>query len=83
MLKIIFNLVWNRAGKKQWQLEIGAYLLKKGCGYEIGQIIRERKVGHDRFRVKIVTGLFYDFATNKINHTKEDRIISKKDVVMK
>lgn len=73
-------MLWNRAGLKQWQMEIGSYLLKKGCGYEIGQIVRQRKIGHDRFRVKVVTGLFYDFSTNRINHTKENRIISKKEV---
>lgn len=83
MLKLIFNLLWNRAKKKQWQMELGAHLLKKGCGYQIGQIVRERRVGHDRFRVKVITGLFYDFGTNKINHTKEDRIISNTDVIKK
>jgi len=80
MIKRILNLLWNRASLKTWQLELGAYLLKKGCGYEIGQIVRSRKIGTDRYRVKVVTNLFYDFASNKVNHTLVNRIISKKDV---
>ncbi|MEH6406664.1 MAG: hypothetical protein V7767_05225 [Leeuwenhoekiella sp.] len=80
MFKKLLNLLWNRASLKTWQLELGAYLLKKGCGYELGQVVRHRKIGHDRYRVKIVTNLFFDFATNKVNHIKENRIISSKDI---
>lgn len=80
MFKIILNLLWTRAKWKQWQLEIGAHLIKKGCGYEIGQIVRTRKIGHDRFKVKVVTNLFYDFGQNQVNHIKENRIISKQEV---
>lgn len=80
MFKIICNLIWTRAKIKQWQLELGSHLLKKGCGYKIGQIVRSRKIGHDRFKVKVVTNLFYDFGQNKVNHLKENRVISKKEV---
>jgi len=80
MFKLILNLLWNRASKKQWQLQLGAHLLKKGCGYSIGQILRSRKIGPDRHKVKVVTNLFYDFNTNQVNHLKENRIISKNDV---
>lgn len=86
MLKIIFSLLWNLAGVKEWQLQIGAYLLKKGCGYKIGQVIKEKKIeavgkkpkfGKQKhsYRVKVVTGIFFDFRTNKINHTCENRIM--------
>lgn len=80
MFKIILNLLWNRANGKQWQLQLGAHLLKKGAGYEIGQILRSRKIGANRYKVKVVTNLFYDFATNQINHVKENRVITKQDV---
>ncbi len=80
MIKRILNLLWNRASLKTWQLELGAYLLRKGCGYEIGQIVKSRKVGHDRIRVKVVANLFFDFGTNKVNHTLVNRVISKKDI---
>lgn len=78
MFKKLLNLVVTFAPFSQWQMEIGSYLLRKGCGFEIGQIIKERKIGEDRWRVKVVTELFYDFRTNKINHRKENRIISSK-----
>ena len=77
MVKLIFSLIYNRAGLKKWQLEIGAYLLKKGCGYQIGQIVREKKLDNskkDIYRVKVITGLFYDFKTNTVNHTLENKI---------
>jgi hypothetical protein len=80
MFKKLLNLFINFAPLKQWQMEIGSYLLRKGCGFEIGQIIRERKIGTDLYRVKVVTELFYDFKTNQINHRKENRIISSKAV---
>lgn len=80
MFKIILNLLWNRGNIKQWQMQLGAHLLKKGCGYQIGQIIRSRKIGTNRYKVKVVTHLFYDFTTNQINHRKENRIITKQEV---
>lgn len=75
MFKLILSLLWKRKTLKQWQMELGAHLLKKGCGYQIGQIIREKRLRPGVWKVKVVTGLFYDFSTNKINHTKENRIV--------
>jgi len=80
MLKKLLNLIVTFASLNHWQMEIGSYLLKKGCGFKIGQIVRERKIGDDLWRVKVVTELFYDFRTNQINHRKENRIISSKKV---
>lgn len=78
MFKIIFNLLATGAGKKRWQLEIGSHLLKKGCGFQVGQIIQEKHLRDNIWRVKVITGLFYDFHTNKINHTAENKIIRNK-----
>lgn len=69
----------NRAGLKQYRLEIGTYLLKKGCGYEVGQIIKEKRLRPGIWRVKVITGLYYDFQQNKINHTAENKILKVKD----
>lgn len=78
MFKLILSLIANRAKTTEWQLQIGAYLLKKGCVFKVGQIIQEKKIYHKRYRVKVITGLFYDFKTNKINHTAENKIIDLK-----
>lgn len=78
MFKIIINLLATGAGKKRWQLEIGAHLLKKGCGFQVGQIIQEKRLRDNIWRVKVITGLFYDFNENKINHTAENKIIRNK-----
>ena len=75
MFKLILSLLANRAKSSEWQLQIGAYLLKKGCGYRVGQIIAEKKIAHNRYRVKVITNLFYDFNTNKINHVASNRIL--------
>jgi hypothetical protein len=75
MLKLIFSLFANRATAKEWQLQIGAHLLKKGCGFHIGQIIKEKRIYGKRYRVKVITGLFYDFNTNKITHTAENKVL--------
>ena len=75
MFKLIISLLCNRASTKEWQLQIGAHLLKKGCGFHIGQIIKEKRLYEKRYRVKVVTGLFYDFKTNKITHTAENKVL--------
>jgi hypothetical protein len=78
MFKIILNLLFARATAKEWQLQIGAHLLKKGAGFHIGQIIDEKKIGYKRYRVKVITHLSYDFKTNKINHLTDKRVLDSK-----
>lgn len=68
----------NKAGFKQYCLEIGVYFLKKGVGYDIGQILQEKHLHEKTYRVKVVTGIFYNFKDNKITHTAENRIIKAK-----
>ena len=68
----------QRAPLKQYYLEIGSYFLKKGSGVELGQILKAKRLEKNRFKVKVITGLFYDFNQNKINHTAENRVIKKK-----
>lgn len=77
LLKRLIGLMAQGANTKQYYLEIGTHFLKKGTGYEVGQIVQSKRIGDNRHRVKVITGIFYDFATNKINHTAENRIIKK------
>lgn len=65
----------TRAPLSQWQLEIGAHLLRKGCGFQIGQVIKEKKLDHNRYKVKVITGLFFDFHNNEITHTTANKVI--------
>lgn len=71
----LLGLMIHRAPLQQYRLEIGVHLLKKGCGYQVGQIIAQKRLRPGLFRVKVITGLFYDFQNNKINHTAENRIM--------
>jgi hypothetical protein len=76
MIKIIASLIWQRKGVKQWQLEIGAYLLEKGCGYKIGQAISSKPIGKSgKNKVKYIEGLTYDFGTKQIYHRSKNTII--------
>lgn len=65
----------NRATKKQYYLELGSHFIKKGCNVQIGQIVDSKKLDYERRRVTVVTGLFYDFRTNQINHTTDKRVV--------
>lgn len=75
LVKIILNLMINKAPLNQYYLNLGAHLLKKGSGFYIGQIVKEKKINPGIYRVKVITGLFYDFNTNKVNHTADNRIM--------
>lgn len=78
MIKRILSLLWNGAPIEQYYLEIGSLLLKKGAGYEIGQIIGEKKLVHQRkeiYKVKVIKSLTYDFGDNRVYHTLVDKII--------
>lgn len=75
LLQRIIGLMAQKAPLRQYWLEIGVYFLKKGCRYKVGQIIQEKHLHDKTYRVKVITGLFYDFGENKINHTAENRIV--------
>lgn len=74
-LKIVLNLMMSRAPRKQYYLNIGAFLLRRGAGFYIGQIVREKRLQPGLFRVSVITGLLYDFATNKISHTAKKTVM--------
>lgn len=79
LFAIVLNLIIHRADKKQWRLNIGSYLLRKGTGFRIGDIVETKKLTEDLVRAKVITGLFYDFKTNKVTHTCEKQTIRLKD----
>lgn len=78
MFKLIISLLWNRAKKKDWQTQIGAYLLRKGCGFELGKVTNERKVSAKRFAIERVVGLTYHFGTKRIQPLYESKNVRLK-----
>jgi hypothetical protein len=76
MLKLILSLLFTGAKANEWKLQIGAHLLKQGCGFKIGQIIKEKEIGYKRYRVKVITNLVYDFRQNKVIHVGENKIVN-------
>ena len=76
LLKRLIGLMANKAPLRQYYLEIGAYYLKKGCAYEVGQIIKAKKLHHSNVhRVTVVKGLWFNLHTNEITHTAGKTII--------
>lgn len=75
LFKIILGLIITRAPRRQWYLNIGTYFLRKGTGFEVGQIVKEKRLQDNLYRVSVITGLFFDFQTNKVTHTAEKRIM--------
>lgn len=75
LIKRLLSLVIQKAPLKQYYLEIGAHFLKKGCGYHVGQIIQEKHLYSNIYRVKVITSLLYNLKTNQITHTAENRIM--------
>lgn len=75
LLKRIISLMANKAPLKQYYLEIGAHFLKKGCGFQVGQIIKEKQLHNNIYRVSVITGLFFNLQTNEITHTADKRVI--------
>jgi hypothetical protein len=75
LFKIILNLIVNKAPRRQWYLNIGAHFLRKGAGYEIGQIVKLKKLEGNRYRGHKITGLFYDFDKNQITHTASKTVV--------
>lgn len=70
MFKLLLKLIFQRAKVSRWQMEIGAHLLKKGCGYQVGQVLKSKKIQSTskKSRVTYISGLTFDFETNKIFH---------------
>lgn len=74
IIKRIWELLRANAPRQQYYLEIGAYLLKKGAGYEIGKVAYTKKVCGKK-RAVFVNNLYYDFKRNKITHSLSEKVI--------
>lgn len=76
---VILNLILTRANLRQWYLNVGSYFLRKGVGYEIGQITKKETLNNGVIKVRYIRSLSYDFKTNKVTHTLGVKNITKKD----
>lgn len=76
MIKRIWELIRANAPRQQYYLEVGAYLLKKGAGYEIGEVAYSSK-HRGKKRSHYVNNLYYDFKRNKITHSLSDKLMKQ------
>lgn len=72
MFKIIFSLIKNKAKLAEWQLQIGAHLIRLGTGYKVGQIIH-RPDSKGKKKAMYIKNLFFNFAQNKITYTLDTK----------
>ena len=66
MFKTILNLIITRAPKAQWQLNIGAILIKKGTGTQVGEVLKIERINWNQNKVTYVSGFSYDFDKNRV-----------------
>jgi hypothetical protein len=84
LLKRIIGLIANKASKKEIYLEIGAHFIKKGANYQVNEILYKKQLKHQSKNIakaKVVTGLSFDFDTNKIFVRKGNRILTPEQIV--
>lgn len=77
LIKRLIGLMAQGARKNQYYLEIGSYFLRKGADVKVGDVIKVRQTSSGRLRTKVITGLYFDFVQNKINHTAKNYIVKK------
>lgn len=80
LLARLISLARHRAPLKQYYLEIGIHFLKKGTKYQIGEVVSKRNMGKDRFGVTAISGMIYDFASNRINHTTKKMVVNSHEI---
>jgi len=79
LLKKSITLLIKRP--KHWklylQLEIGAYFIRRGAGYQIGQpfVLPLKNKGKKYRKTVYIQNLFYNFKENKITHSFSDKPI--------
>jgi hypothetical protein len=49
--------------------------MRKSAGFKVGQIVKEKHLRENIYRVSVITGLFYNFQENKVTHTADKRIM--------
>ena len=69
LLKRILTLWIKRPNnwRYQWKLELGAWLIKRGTPYKVGQPFTF-KSANGKSHTKTIANLFYNFKLNSITH---------------
>lgn len=77
--KRLLELLKGRAPLKQYYLELGTWMIRKGCQAQVGQIIRAKPVNTKKNtqEVEVVTNIFYNFRYNKLSYNTEIKTLKK------
>ena len=75
MRRRLFLLWLHDAPKYQRQVEMGAYLLKKGTMYQVGQPFLIKDEFTKKTKTRYIDNLFYNFKANKVTHRFSDKPI--------
>lgn len=81
IVKRLYELVKGKAPLTQYYLEIGTWLIRKGCHAQVGQIIRAKPVNTKKGtqEVEVVTNIFYNFRYNKLSYNTEIKTLKQNE----
>lgn len=66
-IQLLFT--YNKFAASKLRLRLGAYYIKRGTGFQVGQPMRLPANKHQPARTLYIANLFYDFRHNTVNHT--------------
>lgn len=71
----IAQLWWANAPAYQINLEKGAYYIRKGAVFQVGQPFKIKDRATGKVRTRYIENLFFNFKANKIVHKFSDKPI--------
>lgn len=79
IIKRIIELIKGKAPLKQYYLELGTWLIRKGCKAQVGQVIYSKPVNEKKAtqQIEVVTNIFYNFRYNKLSYKTEYKTLKK------
>lgn len=82
IIKRLIELIKGKAPAKQYYLELGAWLIRKGSNAQVGQILRAKPVNQKKGtqEVQVVTNVFYNFRYNKLSYNTKTMVLKKDEV---
>ncbi|MEN5434102.1 hypothetical protein ABE545_10705 [Sphingobacterium faecium] len=82
IIKRIFELLKGKAPLQQYYLELGTWLIRKGCKAQVGQIIRTKPIHEKKAtqEVEVITNIFYNFRYNKLSYNTKIITLKKDEV---
>lgn len=74
-LQLMASLIVNKASRKDWYLQIGCFLMKKGLHHQIGDIVHVVPIGiKNKHKITEIKNIYFDLSKNKMKYQYEHSI---------